>query len=129
MQKECIFSPSAPPAAGPYSHAVKANGFLFLAGQGPLARDGSGPIRGTVEEETKVTFENVKAVLADAGSCLDDVVKVTAYLSDMVNFAQFNDVYKTYFTKNQPVRTCIQAGRLPGDIQVELDVIAVIPQG
>lgn len=129
MQKECIFSPSGPPAAGPYSHAVKANGFLFLAGQGPLARDGSGPIRGTVEEETKVTFENIKAVLADAGSDLSAVVKVTAYLSDMVNFGKFNDVYKTYFVENQPARTCIQAGRLPGDIQVEIDIIAVVSQG
>jgi 2-iminobutanoate/2-iminopropanoate deaminase len=129
MQKECIFSPAAPPAVGPYSHAVKANGFLFLSGQGPLAPDGSGPVRGTIEEETRVTFENVKAVLADAGADLDAVVKVTAYLSDMVNFGKFNDVYKTYFTENQPARTCIQAGRLPADIQVEIDVIAVIPQG
>jgi len=129
MQKECVFSPSGPPALGPYSHAVKANGFLFLSGQGPVARDGSGPIRGTVEEETRLTFENIKAVLADAGSGLDAVVKVTAYLSDMVNFGKFNDVYKTYFQENQPARTCIQAGRLPGDIQVEIEVIAVIPQG
>lgn len=129
MEKECIFSPAAPPAVGPYSHAVKANGFLFLSGQGPMAPDGSGPIRGTVEEETRATFENVKAVLADAGADLDAVVKVTAYLSDMVNFGKFNDVYKTYFVENQPARTCIQAGRLPMDIQVEIDVIAVIPQG
>lgn len=129
MPKECIFSPAAPPAAGPYSHAVKANGFLFLSGQGPLAPDGSGPVRGTIEEETRLTFENVKAVLADSGADLDAVVKVTAYLSDMVNFGRFNDVYKEYFTVNQPARTCIQAGRLPVDIQVEIDVIAVIPQG
>jgi len=129
MKKECIFSPGAPPAVGPYSHAVKANGFLFLSGQGPMTPDGSGPIRGTVEEETRATFENVKAVLADAGADLDAVVKVTAYLSDMVNFGKFNDVYKTYFVENQPARTCIQAGRLPMDIQVEIDVIAVIPQG
>ena len=129
MQKEWVFSPSGPPALGPYSHAVKANGFLFVSGQGPVARDGSGPVRGTVEEETRLTFENIKAVLADAGSGLDAVVKVTAYLSDMVNFGKFNDVYKTYFQDNQPARTCIQAGRLPGDIQVEIDVIAIIPQG
>ncbi len=129
MKKECVFCPSAPPAVGPYSHAVKANGFVFLSGQGPMAPDGSGPIRGTVEKETKATFENVKAVLASCGVGLDDVVKVTAYLSDMVNFGKFNDVYKTYFLENQPARTCIQAGRLPMDIQVEIDVIAVIPQG
>ncbi|HDP33850.1 MAG TPA: reactive intermediate/imine deaminase [Candidatus Hydrogenedentes bacterium] len=129
MTKECIFSHSGPPAAGPYSHAVKTNGFLFVSGQGPFARDGSGPIRGTIEEETRTTLENLKAVLADAGAGLEDVVKTTAFLSDMVNFAKFNDVYKAYFGSNQPARTCIQAGRLPLDIQVEIEAIAVIPEG
>ena len=129
MNKECVFSPSGPPAAGPYSHAVKANGFLFVSGQGPFARDGSGPVRGTVEEETRTTLDNLKIVLEDAGARLEDVVKVTAFLSDMVNFAKFNDVYKTYFQSNPPARVCIQAGRLPMDIQVEVEAIAVVPEG
>ncbi len=129
MSKVCIFSPSAPPAAGPYAHAVQANGFLFVSGQGPFASDGSGPVRGTIEEETRLTFENLKCVLADAGVGLDDVVKVTAYLGDMVNFAKFNDVYQVYFQEGLPARTCIQAGKLPLDIKVELDVIAVVPEG
>ncbi|MCK5862805.1 MAG: Rid family detoxifying hydrolase [Candidatus Hydrogenedentes bacterium] len=129
MKKECVFSPSAPPAAGPYSHAVKANGFLFLSGQGPLARDGSGPVCGTMEEETRYTFENIKVVLADAGVGLDAVVKVTAYLSNMVNFKEFNNVYKEYFVENQPARTCVQAGGLPLNMQVVIEVIAILPQG
>ncbi len=128
MSKECICAVSAPPAAGPYAPAVKANGFLFVSGQGPFAKDGSGPVRGTIEEETRRTLDNLNCVLADAGITLEDVVKVTVYLGDMVNFPKFNDVYKTYFRDSLPARTCVEAGRLPLDIQVEIDVIAVIPE-
>ena len=124
MGKECIFAADAPPAVGPYSHAVRAGGFLFVSGQGPLASDGSGLVRGTVEEETRLALENLKGVLAAAGLGLEDVVKTTVYLSDMVNFGKFNDVYKAYFTANQPARTCIQASRLPLDMQVEIEAIA-----
>lgn len=127
MGKECIFSKNAPPAAGPYSHAVKAGNLLFVSGQGPTAADGSGVVRGTIEEETTLALENVKAILEDAGSSLDHVVKVNAYLADMGNFARFNEVYKTYFTENCPARTTIQAGRLPLDFQVEVDAVAVVP--
>ncbi len=129
MSKECIQCPSGPPAGGPYSPVVRAGGFLFVSGQGPLARDGSGPVRGSIEEEARLTLDNLKAVLADAGASLVDVVKTTVYLADMVNFTRFNDVYKTYFPENQPARTCIQAGRLPLDFQVEIEAIALIPKG
>lgn len=125
MRKECISCPSGPPAAGPYSPVVRAGGFLFVSGQGPLAPDGSGPVRGTIEEETRTTLENLKAVLADAGASLEDVVKVTVFLADMVNFSRFNAVYKTYFPAHQPARTCIQAGRLPLDFQVEIEAVAL----
>lgn len=124
MAKECIIANQAPPAVGPYSHAVRANGFLFVSGQGPLAPDGSGIVRGTIEEETRLALENLKAVLSAAGLGLQHVVKTTVYLADMVNFSRFNDVYKTYFTEAQPARTCIQAGRLPLEMQVEIDAIA-----
>jgi len=127
MSKQCINVEGAPPAVGPYSHAVKANGFVFASGQCPFAPDGSGPVRGTIEEETRVAMENVKTVLEGAGSGLQHVVKTTAYLSDMANFQRFNAVYKEYFPLDPPARTCIQAGRLPLDVQVEIDVIALIP--
>lgn len=126
MVKECVCASDAPPAVGPYSHAVRAGDFLFISGQGPLAKDGSGLVRGTVEEETRLALENLKAVLAAAGLGMADVVKTTVYLADMVNFGKFNDVYKTYFTQDQPARTCIQAARLPLDMQVEIEAIAVI---
>lgn len=126
MSKRCVNVEGAPPALGPYSHAVIAEGFLFVSGQGPLSPDGSGLKRGTIEEETHLTFANLKTVLEGAGSSLDRVVKVTAFLADMDNFARFNSVYKEYFTENFPARSCIQAGRLPGDMQVEIEAVALL---
>ena len=126
MTKRCIFSPNGPPAAGPYSHAVAAGNLLFVSGQGPLARDGSGVVRGTFEEEVRRTLDNLRTVLEDAGSGLGDVVKINAFLADMDRFGDFNEIYKEYFTENWPARTCIQAGRLPLDIQVEVEAIAVV---
>lgn len=129
MSKQCVHAEKAPPAVGPYSHAVIANGFVFASGQCPFAADGSGPVRGTIEEETHLVMQNVKAVLEAAGSGLPQVVKTTAYLLDMANFQRFNAVYKEYFPENPPARTCIQAARLPLDVQVEVEVIALSPGG
>lgn len=128
MSKQCVHSKNGAPAAGPYSHAVIANGLVFVSGQGPLAKDGSGAVRGTFEEEVRRTIDNLRAVLEDSGSGLQHVVKTTVFLADMENFAAFNGIYEGYFVKEPPARTCIQAGRLPGDIQVEIEAIAVIPQ-
>ena len=126
MSKQCITAEGAPPALGPYSHAVKAGNLLFLSGQGSLAADGSGIIRGTIEEETHQTFSNIKTVLAAAGADLSDVVKVLVFLKDMDNFKAVNAVYAEYFPKNPPARSCIEAARLPGDMQVEIEVIAML---
>ena len=127
MNKQCIHVEGAPPAVGPYSHAVVANGFVFASGQCPFAPDGSGPVRGTIEEETHVAMQNVKTVLEGAGSGLAHVVKTTAYLADMAMFQRFNAIYKEYFPMDPPARTCIQAGALPLGVQVEIDVIALVP--
>jgi len=128
MKKECIFSPNGSPAGGPYSHAVRAGNLLFVSGQGPMAKDGSGVVPGTLEEEAHLTLENLKAVLTDAGSGLEHVVKTTCFLKDMNNFKRFNDVYATYFTENPPARSCVEVARLPLDFQVEVEAIAVIPE-
>mgnify|MGYP006305665463 FL=1 len=127
MEKRCIFSENGPPAQGPYSHAVAAGGLLFVSGQGPVAPDGTGLKKGTLEDEARLTLTNLKAVLEDAGSGLQHVVKVNVYLADMDKFGEFNEIYKEYFPMNPPARTCIQAGRLPFDIQVEIEAVAVIP--
>ncbi|MFO7974572.1 MAG: RidA family protein [Candidatus Hydrogenedentota bacterium] len=127
MDKRCIFSKNGPPAQGPYSHAVKTGNLLFVSGQGPVAPDGSGVNKGSLEEEVRLTLSNLKAVLEDAGSGLQHVVKVNAYLSDIDNFGEFNEIYQEYFPMDPPARTCIQAGRLPFDIKVEIEATAVIP--
>lgn len=127
MEKRCITAEGAPPALGPYSHAVAAGNLLFLSGQGPFKPDGSGVLKGTFEEETRATFANIEAVLTAAGSSFSQVVKVLVFLADMDKFGEFNKIYKEYFPENCPARSCIQAGRLPGDIQVEIELIAILP--
>ncbi|MCH8203801.1 MAG: RidA family protein [Candidatus Hydrogenedentes bacterium] len=128
MSKICLQAKGAPPALGPYSHAVIAGDFLFLSGQGAVAPDGTGIVHGTIEEETRLTFSNIQAVLDEAGATLKDVVKVLVFLSDMDNFSAFNKVYKEYFPEDPPARSCIEAARLPGDMQVEIEVIALLPK-
>jgi len=127
MEKRCIFAPNGPPAQGPYSHAVAVGNLLFVSGQGPVAADGSGLRKGTLEEEARLALSNLKAILEDSGSALEQVVKVNVYLSDMDNFGAFNEIYKEFFASDCPARTCIQAGRLPFDIQVEVEAIALLP--
>lgn len=128
MKKRCINAEGAPPALGPYSHAVQAGNLVYLSGQGPFAADGSGIVRGTLAEETHMTFTNIKTVLAATGLSLKDVVKTLVFLDDMNNFAEFNALYAEYFSENPPARSCVEAARLPGDMQVEIEVIALIPE-
>lgn len=127
MSKQCINSPSAPPAVGPYSHCVKAGGFVFVSGQCPFAPNGSGPVRGSIEEESRLALDNLRGILEHAGSGMEHVVKTTVFLKDMNDFGAFNAVYKTYFPANPPARTCIQAGALPLGVQVEVEAIAALP--
>ena len=122
--KEIISTGKAPKPAGPYSPVVAFGDLLFISGQGPVDLTTGEPIPGDLEQETRRTLDNVKAILEDVGSSLADVLKVTAYLGDMNDFAAFNKIYAEYFTSRPPARTCIQAGRLPFDIKIEIDVIA-----
>ena len=96
MNKWCIFSKNGPPAQGPYSHAVAAGNLLFVSGQGPVAPDGSGVMKGSLEDEVRLTLTNLKMILEDAGSGLQHVVKVNVYLADMNSFSEFNEIYKEY---------------------------------
>ncbi|MCA9840091.1 MAG: RidA family protein [Trueperaceae bacterium] len=125
MAKTIIQTNDAPAAIGPYSQAVSIGNLLFCSGQIPLKPDGSLQ-DGSIEEQTTQVFENIKAVLAEAGSSLEKVVKTTCFLSDMNNFAAMNAVYGTYFTENPPARSTVQVARLPRDVLVEIEVIALI---
>lgn len=126
MEKRCLNAADAPPALGPYSHAVAAGNYLFLSGQGSLTAEGK-VAHGTIEEETHRTFSNIQTVLKEAGATLSDVVKVLVFLDDIENFGAFNKVYKEYFSEDPPARSCIEAARLPGNMKVEIEVIALLP--
>jgi 2-iminobutanoate/2-iminopropanoate deaminase len=126
MQKTIIKTDQAPAAIGPYSQAVKAGTMLFASGQIPLKPDGSMET-GDIKAQTTQVLENVTALLAAAGSSLEQVVKATCFLSDMNNFAAMNEVYSSYFTENPPARSTVEVARLPRDVLVEIEVIALIP--
>lgn len=121
--KEVISTEKGPKAIGPYSQAIKANGFIFTAGQ--IAFDpGTGKIiEGDVAQQTVRVLDNLKAIVEAAGSSLDRAVKATVYLKDMGDFAAMNEVYGRYFSANPPARSTVEAARLPRDVRVEIDLI------
>ena len=125
MKRDIVATDKAPRAIGPYSQAVRAGGFLFLSGQIPLNPVSMELVTGDVKVQTKRVIENLKAVLEAAGSSLDKVVKTTVYLKDMNDFAAMNEVYAQYFGKSVPARATVQAARLPKDVSVEIDAIAM----
>ena len=118
----------APQAIGPYSQAIKvtgANGFIFASGQIPLDPATMQLVDGEIRVQTERVLQNVKAVLEAAGSSLDQVVKTTVFLADMNDFAAMNEVYATFFGASRPARSTVQAARLPRDVKVEIEVIAL----
>jgi 2-iminobutanoate/2-iminopropanoate deaminase len=122
--KQVISTDKAPKAIGPYSQAIKANGFIFAAGQIALDPTNGQLIEGDVARQTTRVLENLKAILEAAGSSLDRAVKGTVYLKDMNDFAAMNEVYARYFPKDPPARSTVEAARLPRDVRVEIDLIA-----
>jgi 2-iminobutanoate/2-iminopropanoate deaminase len=124
MQKQAIWPKSGPPTKGPYSPAMAFGDLVFVSGQGPVDPATGRIINGDVLDEMRLAMENVKTILAAAGSSLAQALKVTLYLKDMDDFAKVNELYKEYFGPVFPARTTIQAGKLPFDIKIEVDVIA-----
>ena len=122
---ESIQTDHAPQAIGPYSQAIKANGFIFASGQIPLDPATMRIVEGGIEEQTGRVLDNLKAVLEAAGSSLDRVVKTTVYLADMGEFAAMNEIYAKYFGATKPARATVQVARLPRDVKVEIDVVAL----
>ena len=124
--KEVVFTPRGPKPIGPYSQAIKANGFLFVSGQVALDPQ-SGEMVGTeVRQQTERVLENLKAILEASGSSFKHVVKTTVYLKDMNDFPAMNEIYARYFTATPPARSTVEAARLPKDAVVEIDVVAAL---
>lgn len=119
-----IHSDKAPKAIGPYSQATLVNNMLFTSGQIPLNLEGE--ISGSnITEQTEQVMQNLKAVLEEAGTNFENAIKTTCFLSDMSNFAGFNEVYAKYFTSN-PARSCVAVKELPKQVLVEVEVIALV---
>lgn len=123
MQKEIISTTNAPAAIGPYSQGIKIGDMVFTSGQIPV-NPATGEVVTEIKAATKQSLENVKAVLEQAGSSLDKVVKVVVFIKDMNDFAQVNEVYAQYFTENAPARSCVEVARLPKDCVIEIEAIA-----
>ena len=123
--KQVISTNQAPGAIGPYSQAIKANGFVFVSGQLPVVPATGQFAEGGVAGQTRQSLANVKAILAEAGCALADVVKTTVFIKDMNDFGTVNTAYAEYFTHDCPARACIEVARLPKDALVEVEVIAV----
>ena len=124
MSKEVVKSENAPEAIGPYSQAVKSNGFVFCSGQVPFDPKTMELISGTVTEETQRCMKNLSAVLEAAGSSLDDIVKTTIYVTNMDDFAEVNEAYGAFFTSDPPARATVGVAALPKGARVEIECVA-----
>ena len=120
-----IESKNAPLPIGPYSQAVEVNGFIFTSGQIAIDPSSNQLIEGNAAEQTKQVLENLKQVLSAAGASLDNVVKTTIFIKNMDDFGAVNEVYAGYFSANRPARSTVEVARLPKDVLVEIDCIAV----
>ncbi len=128
MKRQAIFPPGRPRPTPPYSPGVRLGALLFTAGA--VGADVNGKVPADIREQTRNTFENLKAVLAAAGSGLDHVLKVTVYLTDIGEFGAMNEVYRTYFTGDLPARTTVAVAALARpELRVEIEMIAHIPEG
>ena len=125
MPKEIIQVTGSSPPVGPYSPAVKVGPLLFISGQIPVDATGL-RIAGGAGKETERCLENLKAVLESAGATMDHVVKVTVFMTDIAAFKFMNMAYEKFFTQNFPARSTVQVAKLPKDVHVEIEAIAVI---
>lgn len=125
MNKEVISTNNAPGAIGPYSQAIKAGNFIYTSGQLPINSKNNELIE-DIKNATAQCLENVKAILEEAGTSMDKVVKTLVFLKDLNDFSAMNEVYASYFKENPPARSCIEVSKLPKDAIVEIEVVALI---
>ena len=125
MALQHVHTDTAPAAIGPYSQAVAHNGLVFLSGQIPLDPATNQLVEGDIAAQTERVLQNLAAVLEAGGSSLKKVLKTTVYLKNMADFPKMNEVYARFFDENPPARSTVEAARLPRDVQVEIDAIAI----
>jgi len=126
MKKKVVQTEKAPKAIGPYSQAIQAGSFLFVSGQVPLDPKTGELVKGDIGQQTKQVLENIKGVLESQNLGMEDVVKVTIFLENMANFNQVNEIYSTYFPTSPPARSTVEVVRLPRDVEIEIEAIALI---
>ena len=124
--KEIISTDKAPAAIGPYSQGVKAGGFLFLSGQIALDPQTMSVVPGDAAAQTEQVMKNMKEALGSQGLDFSDVVKTTVFIKDMNEFGRINEVYGRFFAKDAPARSCVEVARLPKDVLVEIEAIALL---
>ena len=123
MSKEIISTKNAPQAIGPYSQAVKAGNLMFISGQIPLNPETGDLVSGSIEDEANQVLKNIKSICEAAGNSLEDIVKITIFLTDLDNFATVNDVMKEHFSEPYPARATIEVSGLPLGVNVEIEAI------
>ena len=123
MKREIIHTNNAPGAIGPYSQGIIVGDFVYTSGQIPI-NPATGVMETDIKLATKQSMENIKAILEEAGTSLENVVKTSIFLKDLNDFAAVNEVYGTYFTENPPARSCVQVAKLPKDAVIEIEAIA-----
>lgn len=124
MNKTIITTDKSPAAIGPYSQAVEVNGMIYTSGVIGVDPE-TGEAGATIEEQTVRVFENLKGLLQDAGSSLNQAVKTTVFIKNMDDFGKVNEIYASYFDGAFPARSCVEAARLPKDLLIEVEVIAL----
>ena len=126
MTKEIISTENAPQAIGPYSQAVKAGNLIFISGQVPLNPKTGDLVTESIEDQARQVLDNVKSICESAGQSLDDIVKISIFLTDLNNFAVVNDVMKEYFSEPYPARATVEVSGLPLGVNVEIEAIVLI---
>ncbi|MFZ4454512.1 RidA family protein [Salibacterium aidingense] len=122
---QTIYTPEAPEAIGPYSQGIIVNNIFYSSGQIPLTPQGE-MVDGGIQEQTRQVFQNVQAVLKEAGASLETVIKATVFIKNMDEFPLINEIYGEYFEQHQPARSCVEVAKLPKDALIEIEVTALV---
>ena len=128
MKKKVIQTEKAPKAIGPYSQAIQAGSFLFISGQVPIDPSTGEAVGGDIRQQARQALENIKLILGSQRMTMQQVVKTTIFLKDMGNFSSVNEVYATYFPNEPPARSTIEVAKLPRNVDIEMEAIAIAPE-